>query len=319
MRALVIGAGAVGARTRQLVEQADVEQVGVVDGDRSPGGRGDSLGRQGRRRRGGLGRTSWCSPGHAARTRPWPPTTWERAGRWCRPATRSRTCAPCSTWAPRRRLVAWPWSSAPRSRRATPACWPATPPALRHRHRAARRPQRHRWARLCPAAPSGAHRPGARLAGRWVAAAARRVGSGLCWFPDPIGAEDCYRAELPMRCSWCRRSRGWSGSRHGWRHAARPPLGPPAHAAQAAPRGTGGRRSGGGARPPGRAQRGAGARGPRQPGRRGRRHRRPGRPHGPCRTGDGGGGRARGTRRHRCLLSELAGVGIKAAVFDGDA
>ena len=27
----------------------------------------------------------------------------------------------------------------------------------------------------------------------------RRAGSGreLCWFPDPIGAEDCYRAELP--------------------------------------------------------------------------------------------------------------------------
>src|SRR3546814_6619520 len=25
------------------------------------------------------------------------------------------------------------------------------------------------------------------------------AGSGreLCWFPDPIGAEDCYRAELP--------------------------------------------------------------------------------------------------------------------------
>ena len=32
--------------------------------------------------------------------------------------------------------------------------------------------------------------------GAWQA---RTAGSGreLCWFPDPIGAEDCYRAELP--------------------------------------------------------------------------------------------------------------------------
>jgi saccharopine dehydrogenase-like NADP-dependent oxidoreductase len=32
--------------------------------------------------------------------------------------------------------------------------------------------------------------------GRWVT---RRAGSGreLCWFPDPIGGEDCYRAALP--------------------------------------------------------------------------------------------------------------------------
>lgn len=32
--------------------------------------------------------------------------------------------------------------------------------------------------------------------GEWLR---RRAGSGreLCWFPDPIGAEDCYRAELP--------------------------------------------------------------------------------------------------------------------------
>jgi hypothetical protein len=32
--------------------------------------------------------------------------------------------------------------------------------------------------------------------GSWVA---RRAGSGreLCWFPDPIGGEDCYRAALP--------------------------------------------------------------------------------------------------------------------------
>lgn len=32
--------------------------------------------------------------------------------------------------------------------------------------------------------------------GQWLR---RRAGSGreLCWFPDPIGAEDCYRAELP--------------------------------------------------------------------------------------------------------------------------
>ena len=32
--------------------------------------------------------------------------------------------------------------------------------------------------------------------GRWVE---RRGGSGreLCWFPDPVGAEDCYRAALP--------------------------------------------------------------------------------------------------------------------------
>jgi hypothetical protein len=32
--------------------------------------------------------------------------------------------------------------------------------------------------------------------GTWVT---RRAGSGreLCWFPDPIGGEDCYRAALP--------------------------------------------------------------------------------------------------------------------------
>jgi saccharopine dehydrogenase-like NADP-dependent oxidoreductase len=32
--------------------------------------------------------------------------------------------------------------------------------------------------------------------GEWLR---RRAGSGreLCWFPDPIGAQDCYRAELP--------------------------------------------------------------------------------------------------------------------------
>ena len=51
---------------------------------------------------------------------------------------------------------------------------------------------------VCAPAPRGARRHGDRLARR-QAGSERPAGSGreLCWFPDPIGADDCYRAALP--------------------------------------------------------------------------------------------------------------------------
>ncbi|MEJ7583882.1 MAG: Gfo/Idh/MocA family oxidoreductase [Acidimicrobiales bacterium] len=50
----------------------------------------------------------------------------------------------------------------------------------------------------------------------------RPGGSGreLCWFPDPVGGQDCYRAPCPTPCSSSTPSRAWNGSRPGW-----PPIG----------------------------------------------------------------------------------------------
>jgi hypothetical protein len=63
---------------------------------------------------------------------------------------------------------------------------------------------------LRPPAPQGARRRRDRLARRRLAAASP-PGSGreLSWFPDPIGAADCYRAEpCPTRSCSCRPSVG---------------------------------------------------------------------------------------------------------------
>ena len=76
-------------------------------------------------------------------------------------------------------------AGAPRGRRARP------------RRRGARRPPRHRRSRLRPTAPHGAAEHG--LDWRDHGWRRRPPGSGreLCFFPDPIGGSDCYRAGLP--------------------------------------------------------------------------------------------------------------------------
>ena len=56
----------------------------------------------------------------------------------------------------------------------------------------------HRRPGVRPPAPPGARRAW-RSTGATAAGSSDRRGSGreLCWFPDPIGAQDCYRAALP--------------------------------------------------------------------------------------------------------------------------
>ena len=60
-------------------------------------------------------------------------------------------------------------------------------------------PRSARAARPAPASTTGPSRAPALdwRDGGWAAAAGGGSGRELCWFPDPVGAEDCYRAALP--------------------------------------------------------------------------------------------------------------------------
>ena len=204
MRALVIGAGAVGARAiRQLVEQPEVDAGRRGRRRSAPPGRGGGELRQPRRveRRGGLGDADvvvLAGPcGIARRRSAAPPPGRGPTGRVHERLDRGRP-RPAR---PRRRgagAAASPSWSAPRSRPATPACWRATPPGRSTRSPSCTSPAPAPAARPAPGSTT-APSPGQALDWRDGGWQRRAAGSGreLCWFPDPIGAEDCYRAELP--------------------------------------------------------------------------------------------------------------------------
>ena len=211
----------------------------------------------------------------------------------------------------RRRLLA----------RATPACSPATPPAGFDDGR--------------PRCTSPAAAPAVRPApgsttpsltgqaldwrdGGWQR---RPAGSGreLCWFPDPIGAEDCYRAELPDALLLVpafpgveRVTARLAATRRDRFSAHLPMLRKPhpeglVGATRVEVRG---RRDG--------VSEVARARRARSPGGRGRRHGRPGRSAGPSPAASRPGPAASARSADPVpFLTELATVGIKAAVFEG--
>ena len=82
----------------------------------------------------------------------------------------------------------------------------------------------------------------------------RPGGSGreLCWFPDPIGAQDCYRAALPDALRPGARLPGHqAGHRPRVGHPPRPPHRPAPDAVADPPRGRARRRAGRAARPAG--------------------------------------------------------------------
>ena len=121
-----------------------------------------------------------------------------RASRWSPPPTTSTRSAACSTSAPRPRPAARRSWSAPRSRPGSPACWPAWPPT------GSTSVDEIHVARLGTGGPACARQHHDSLGGTaldWRDGGWQRraAGSGreLSWFPDPIGAADCYRAALP--------------------------------------------------------------------------------------------------------------------------
>ena len=111
---------------------------------------------------------------------------------------RCPTSRPCSTSAPWPRPRASAWSSGPRSRPGSPACWPGTRPTPSTSWSEVHVARLGTGGPACAAQHHRALRGGAVdwRAGGWQR---RNAGSGreLLWFPDPVGAADCYRAGLP--------------------------------------------------------------------------------------------------------------------------
>ena len=201
MRALVIGAGAVGARAvRQLVESPDVDEVVVVDTDPLRAGRHRrQLRRQGARPArhdddadavllaGPCGTHAALARAHVAAGRPVVSTSDSIED------VRALLALDAEARAQGVAVVAGaafsPGYSCVLARHAATSFTTVTEvhvarsgtggPACARQHHAALTGQGLDW-----------------RDGEWQR---RPAGSGreLCWFPDPIGAEDCYRAELP--------------------------------------------------------------------------------------------------------------------------
>ena len=209
-RSRVVGRSApVGARAARQLAVHRRRRRGRAPRRRAPAGSTRSPQSLGRRRRAERGRrrptrstpTSSCWPARPAPTPSRPRALARpRASRWCPPPTTSTTCAALLDLGPeaaargvtvvgRRRLLAradlraGPPRRRPASTGSTRSTWPRSgtggPACARQHHRAL-----------------GAARPST---GATAAGSAAPAGSGreLCWFPDPIGAADCYRAALP--------------------------------------------------------------------------------------------------------------------------
>ena len=237
-----------GARAvRQLVESDEVREVVVVDADPvRQAAVAESSGRKARRgERRGRRRTSCSSPARAARTRRWR-THHVGEGRPVVSTSDSiedvRALLDLDAEA-RARGVAVVVGAAFSPGLLVRARPPRGSASFDSVDRGARRAERHRRSRLRPPAPRAL--TGQALDWRDGGWQRRPAGSGreLCWFPDPIGAEDCYRAELPGRAA---ARAGLPGRRAGHRppggHPPRPPVRPPPDAAQAPPGGSRGRR-----------------------------------------------------------------------------
>ena len=201
MRVLVIGAGAVGARAaRQLVESDDVDEVVVVDVD--PVRQAAVVESSGRKAREGsadaeadvvllagpCGTHAALAAQHLGAGRSVVSTSDSIDDVRALLDLDAEAQARGRAGGRRRRLLA----------RATRACWRATarPPSTSV--------SEVHVARSGTGGPACARQHHPALTGQaldWRDGGWQRrpAGSGreLCWFPDPIGAEDCYRAELP--------------------------------------------------------------------------------------------------------------------------
>jgi saccharopine dehydrogenase-like NADP-dependent oxidoreductase len=200
MRVLVIGAGAVGARAiRQLVEQPEVEQVGVVDGDRlrqaavveSSGAKAVSAQEDSAADvvvlAGPCGSHAALAACHLGEGRPVVSTSdsIEDVGALldldAEAQARGVSVVVGAAFSPGYSCLL--------ARYAT-----GTFDSITELHVA-------RTGTGGPACARQHHRAltGQALDWRDGGWQRRAAGSGreLCWFPDPIGAEDCYRAELP--------------------------------------------------------------------------------------------------------------------------
>jgi saccharopine dehydrogenase-like NADP-dependent oxidoreductase len=200
MRALVIGAGAVGARAiRQLVEQADVEQVGIVDDDRlrqeavveSSGAKAVSAGAEDKADvvvlAGPCGTHAALAAHHLAEGRPVVSTSDSIED--------VRSLLDLDAEAEARGVpVVVGASFSPGYSCLLARYGTGTFDSISELHVA-------RSGTGGPACARQHHRAltGQALDWRDGGWQRRPAGSGreLCWFPDPIGAEDCYRAELP--------------------------------------------------------------------------------------------------------------------------
>jgi len=204
-RILVIGAGAVGARAaRQLVEVGDVGRVHLADPDAkrrqaivsSTGDKAHDAGSDGREMRGDVDAVLLAGPNgthlEAAREQ----------------LARGRTVVSCADGIDEVRdlLELGPEAEA---RGVTVVVGAGFSPGLtcvlaRHAAAGFERVDEVHVARSGTGGPACARAHHAALTGTsldwrdggWQR---RRAGSGreLCWFPDPLGAADCYRAELP--------------------------------------------------------------------------------------------------------------------------
>ena len=200
MRALVIGAGAVGARAiRQLVEQADVEQVGIVDDDRlrqeavveSSGAKAVSAGAEDEADvvvlAGPCGTHAALAAHHLGEGRPVVSTSDSIED--------VRSLLDLDAEAEARGVpVVVGASFSPGYSCLLARYGTGTFDSISELHVA-------RSGTGGPACARQHHRAltGQALDWRDGGWQRRPAGSGreLCWFPDPIGAEDCYRAELP--------------------------------------------------------------------------------------------------------------------------
>ena len=146
-------------------------------------------------------------------------TTWARAGRSCRPATRSTTSAPCSTSTPRPRPAACRRRRRRRPSRPGYSCLLARHAAatLRLGRRDPRRPQRHRRARLRPPAPR-APSPARPSTGATAAGSAARPGPGASCAGSPTRSapRTATGPSCPTRCCSCPPSPASSGSPPAW-------------------------------------------------------------------------------------------------------
>ena len=231
--------------------------------------------------------TSSCSPA-PARTPPPPPSCCAAGPTWCRRAgapddvrelldldavarEHGATLVVGAAVSPGPVRPARPRTSSSGWRRATSSTSPSTAPP----------------GRPAPASTTG-RSPGGRSAGTTAQWIERAAGSGreLCWFPEPVGARDCYRAELadPMLLHRSFPDVG-ADQRPAVGDPSRPPHGTPADAQPAAPRGRHRRR----------ARRGPRPRRARRTGDPCRRHRRADR--------HGGGGDGRGDGRRASLAA----------------
>ena len=269
MRLGVLGAGAVGVRAlRQWLATPDVDELVVAD-------RVADAGPAASRRRWPAGAGGRRRPSSLARRRGAGPSAAARRGRRGAPARRHRgrldrptTCATCAT------LLA-PGVGG-RGRAAARWCVGAgfmpgltcllarlRGGRLRHGRRDPRGQARHRG----PACARQHHRALGSTAVGWNEDGwfDRPGGSGreLCWFPDPIGALDCYRAGLGDPLLLVPAFAGVAaGVGPGQRHAPGSPDGPPADAVAHRPRR---RHRCGPGRGPGRPRRRPGHRGARRP------------------------------------------------------